>query len=52
MLATALARPLALAATLPCWLSPINRNTRIPTAAIGTTTMTTKKVVKRVRKLI
>jgi hypothetical protein len=33
-------------------LSSINRKTRNPTAAIGTTTMTMKKVVRRLRKLI
>jgi hypothetical protein len=37
---------------LPVALSPINLKTRKPTAIIGTITMTMKKLVRRVRKLM
>ena len=51
MLAAAVARPFARASALPCWLSLISLKTRNPTATIGTTTIRTKKLVRRVRKL-
>ena len=51
-LAAAVASPLARASALPCVLSLISRNTRKPNAIIGTITMTTKKVVRRERKLM
>src|SRR5579859_2832135 len=44
--------PSARAWALPCWLSSIRVKTRKPTAAIGITTISRKKVVKRARKLI
>src|SRR5205823_3658259 len=51
-LAAAVASPLTRASAFPCSLSLINRNTRNATATIGTTTIRTKKLVRRVRKLM
>ena len=50
--AAAVSTPLARASALPCSLSLISLSTRKPTAIIGTTTIRTKKVVRRVRKLM
>jgi hypothetical protein len=44
--------PLARASAVPVWESSINRKTRNPTAAMGTTTIRMKKLVSRVRKLM
>ena len=46
------AMPPARASAFPCWLSLIRLNTSTPIATIGTTTITTKKMVRRARKLI
>jgi len=48
----ALASPFARASALPCVLSLIRRKTKTPIASIGTTTISRKKLVRRVRKLM
>src|SRR5207248_9959233 len=50
--AAAVATPFALASAFPCVLSLISRKTRKPIAIMGTTTIRTKKLVRRLRKLM